>query len=258
MENKSQADAEIDTEAEALEKISSGINVWKWTLVATSIILIAAYCIYFGIHLKQELGKDAEKWGQFGDFFGGLLNPLVAFAAFYWLTQSVKIQKKELSDTQKELAKAAAAQRAQVKQSEKNIRIAALSAMVNYLQPRINKLEDEIDSLNTLIEDDKPRIVHLKRIITNQTNLSNEKRIHEENSKRELNLLLAAQRNRSADVEAKEIKKDELEIERNSYLGEIRLMANSESAGSGSRDSDQDPAETKTTNQLSNDAIAAG
>jgi hypothetical protein len=43
------------------------------------------------------------------------LNPLVAFFAFYWLTESVRIQKKELSDTRSALQKTSEAQEEQAK-----------------------------------------------------------------------------------------------------------------------------------------------
>lgn len=92
------------------KEMDFGIKRWQYGLIGFGLTLIAAYLIYFGIVLGQMPAQDAEKWGQFGDFIGGLLNPIVAFAAFYWLTQSVKIQKQELYETKKALQEAAKAQ----------------------------------------------------------------------------------------------------------------------------------------------------
>lgn len=92
------------------EQMERGIKRWQYGLIGLGLILISAYLIYFGMVLGQMPAQDAEKWGQFGDFIGGLLNPIVAFAAFYWLTQSVKIQKLELYETKKALQDAAKAQ----------------------------------------------------------------------------------------------------------------------------------------------------
>lgn len=126
------------------EALESQINWWKWGLSGAAGVLLLAYALYFGWHLGQKPALDAEKWGQFGDFFGGLLNPMVAFAAFYWLTQSVKLQKTELSETRKALEDSALSQREQVAQSERSTRIAALTAVLNALQQQINVLEAEV------------------------------------------------------------------------------------------------------------------
>lgn len=92
-------------------QMESGIKRWQYGLIGFGLALITAYLLYFGMVLGQMPSEDAEKWGQFGDFIGGLLNPIVAFGAFYWLTQSVKIQKLELYETKKALQDAAEAQK---------------------------------------------------------------------------------------------------------------------------------------------------
>lgn len=93
------------------ELMERGIRRWQYGLIGFGLTLVSAYLIYFGMVLGQMPAEDAEKWGQFGDFVGGLLNPIVAFAAFYWLTQSVKIQKLELYETKKALQDATVAQK---------------------------------------------------------------------------------------------------------------------------------------------------
>jgi len=103
----------VDTKQveQSREQMERGIKRWQYGLVGLGLTLISAYLIYFGMVLGQLPANDAEKWGQFGDFIGGVLNPIVAFAAFYWLTQSVKIQKQELHETKMALQEAAEAQR---------------------------------------------------------------------------------------------------------------------------------------------------
>lgn len=63
------------------------------------------------------LSSVPAEWGVFGDFFGGILNPLVAYAAFTWLTKSVRLQKEELTETRRALSDSADAQMEQVKLS---------------------------------------------------------------------------------------------------------------------------------------------
>lgn len=130
------------------EQMEQGIQRWQIGLIGLGLALIAGYTIYFGMVLGQMPAKDAEKWGQFGDFVGGLLNPVVAFAAFYWLTQSVKIQKIELEESRKALVHAADAQAGQVKNGHRSIQLAAATAIVNAHQERISKIEREILEIN--------------------------------------------------------------------------------------------------------------
>lgn len=51
-----------------------------------------------------------EALGQMGDFFGGMLNPILAFASFIALLYTIRIQSEELKLTREEFSKAAAAQ----------------------------------------------------------------------------------------------------------------------------------------------------
>lgn len=132
---------------ESPEAFNKRILRWRQWLTGFGALLIVSYVIYFGVLLGQNPAKDADKWGQFGDFFGGLLNPLVAFAAFYWLTQSVKLQKTELADTRKALEEAAEAQSVQAKNGHVSIKLAAITALVNILQSEISIKRDVIDSL---------------------------------------------------------------------------------------------------------------
>lgn len=55
------------------------------------------FCTLFG------LGKDREAWGQFGDFFGGLLNPIIAACTLFVAMRVWALQEKELKDTRTEL-----------------------------------------------------------------------------------------------------------------------------------------------------------
>lgn len=120
------------------ETLETRINGWKWGIAVFAVILITAYFWYFGSHLGQPAAENADKWGQFGDFIGGLLNPLVAFAAFYWLTQSVKLQKTELEATRAELKKTALAQDQQAQATTQSVRIAAMTALLNSIHHELS------------------------------------------------------------------------------------------------------------------------
>lgn len=70
----------------------------KWTLIFLAITLILFYFFnFYNTVLSQE------STAQFGDFFGGVLNPILGFATVILLVWSIQIQLKELKLTRDEL-----------------------------------------------------------------------------------------------------------------------------------------------------------
>ncbi len=93
-----------------LEKLRQRV---EWSTRIAFVILLLVILAYVGklwFLSGGRLANDPEVWGQFGDYVGGLLNPLIAFLAFYWLTQSVILQKEELAATRDALVDSANSQ----------------------------------------------------------------------------------------------------------------------------------------------------
>lgn len=69
---------------------------------ATPFILTAVAAIILFIYIYNQGGNPpnssilTDQLGTMGDFFGGMLNPILAFLAFIWLRKSVHIQQEEL------------------------------------------------------------------------------------------------------------------------------------------------------------------
>lgn len=106
------------------------IRWWLLSIAAVGLLAVGAYLGWFAGHLGRGIADDPEQWGQFGDYLGGFLNPLIAAAAFYWLTQSVRIQHRELAETRVELAKAAEAQAVQVELLRHSIELNGLGSQL--------------------------------------------------------------------------------------------------------------------------------
>lgn len=124
-----------------------------FTTAAIAVGAFAAYFIWFGLVLGEPLSDDTGTWGELGDFIGGLMNPIVAGCALYWLAMSVRLQKQELSDTRKELAEASAAQREQARMALLGIQLNSLSMQLNslttelgHVQERLSYVERRMDS----------------------------------------------------------------------------------------------------------------
>ncbi|MCV6639237.1 putative phage abortive infection protein [Candidatus Albibeggiatoa sp. nov. NOAA] len=96
--------------------------------VAAVIFVASPAILYFlvGVDILGFVGhKDTEigQWGTVGDYFGGMLNPILAFLSLYLLLQTIRIQSRELEASRQELelsrkefAKSASALEAQEQQ----------------------------------------------------------------------------------------------------------------------------------------------
>jgi hypothetical protein len=105
-----------------IARLEKQIELSKWILMAVIGVTIAFYAWNF----NGSFSSDRAVWGQFGDYLGGVMNPLMAFGAFYWLATSVLLQKKELSDTRDALV---ASQKAQQQQAETALAAAKIQAL---------------------------------------------------------------------------------------------------------------------------------
>lgn len=55
-------------------------------------LLIALVSLFYAKHFKGDISGEQEVWGQFGDYFGGVLNPILSFFAFCALLYTVHLQ----------------------------------------------------------------------------------------------------------------------------------------------------------------------
>lgn len=116
-------------------------------IVAAVVAGVVIGCYVYKMVLVDGLTDtgDPAAWGQFGDYIGGLLNPIMAALAFYWLTQSVRIQHRELSDTRASLKESAEAQVKHVLTAERAARISALVGFLSSYDAEIEQLRARQD-----------------------------------------------------------------------------------------------------------------
>lgn len=78
--------------------------------IAIALLPLLAYIGTFG----AKWSSSQEVWGQFGDFFGGFLNPLYALLAFVAVLYNLHIQGQQLETTRQEFQVASKAAQAQI------------------------------------------------------------------------------------------------------------------------------------------------
>jgi large-conductance mechanosensitive channel len=120
-----------------------------FVLVVLGLLVVGFYYFNFNSHiLKKEIWQNVfqnisesnDKWGAFGDYVGGILNPVIAAFAFYLIAKTYELQKTELEATRSLLELSTNAQKEQIK-------LAALTALLNSNLTRISMLESEKISL---------------------------------------------------------------------------------------------------------------
>lgn len=63
-----------------------------------ALTVIGAYLIA-GLLFNWSVSNDPQSWGPTGDYFGGILNPVIALAALVALIRATKLQKAEFEST---------------------------------------------------------------------------------------------------------------------------------------------------------------
>ncbi|WP_230538196.1 hypothetical protein [Janthinobacterium sp. FW305-129] len=66
-------------------------------------IIIAFYVLKFFPIFGSQLSEDTAVWGQFGDYIGGTLNPILSFLSVVLLIRSATLQKEANAELKKEL-----------------------------------------------------------------------------------------------------------------------------------------------------------
>lgn len=127
---------------EDLQQLDDRIRLSKRLIVGFGLILLISYFSWFIYH-SIPVSINSGDWGTLGDFIGGILNPIIAFSAFYWLTKSVRIQKEELVETRATLDDTLAAQSAQIKISAYTALISSATSEVDVLNTRLTYLCDQ-------------------------------------------------------------------------------------------------------------------
>lgn len=141
----------------------SDIHKWAIWIVASAVVVlalvIAAYAVRFG---RSSISSDPAAWGQFGDFLGGISNPILSFLTIAMLAVTIVLQarqlaisskelqlsRKELHLTRSELKRSASAQelseralRSQAKAAEATAQLATINALMEYYVGEIARFD---------------------------------------------------------------------------------------------------------------------
>lgn len=84
-------------------------GILKAVLGIAIVVLVAVVLTYFVYFLPPPLGITRATLGQTGDYFGGILNPILGFLSVFALLVTLVVQSRELKISTKELHNSASA-----------------------------------------------------------------------------------------------------------------------------------------------------
>jgi hypothetical protein len=94
-----------------------GVDAIEAKLVALTAafatLVFGAYFVFFAF--RKTIAGDPNSWGEFGDFFGGMVNPVVGIVTVILVVRTLKVTREEASSTRIELAKQSAQLEAQTR-----------------------------------------------------------------------------------------------------------------------------------------------
>lgn len=107
-------------------------------LVLAVIAAVSGYALWFGHELDLKTATNPADWGAFGDYIGGLLNPLISLFAFYWLGSSVRLQIRQIDDSAETMRQTATQQKAQAELALKSQELASINLELTAVQNEID------------------------------------------------------------------------------------------------------------------------
>ena len=173
----------------------------SWTVVAAALALSAAFALYL-FNFSSGLSKDQAVWGQFGDFVGGTVNPILGFLTVIALALTIVLQNRqlamsahelqlsrtELELTRQELKRSAEAQelsekalRAQAEAAQSSAKLAATNFLLGHYKDEIKRMQGSAypssdPRLTRLAEVQRREIVLTRMLDSLFTELSGENR----------------------------------------------------------------------------------
>lgn len=115
-------------------EIPASVKVFVAILGVSSLIFFIGAHVFYWMYRNKifligegvEFGDD--KWGQYGDFIGGVTNPVISLLTFGGLLYTILVQRRELSLQRRELSNSSQALKATQEELRQTKEIAASQA----------------------------------------------------------------------------------------------------------------------------------
>lgn len=131
-------------------------TVWPWILLGLFLFII---CILYLIQFHSfPWSQNPGDWGTIGDYFGGMLNPLVSALALFFLIKAYVTQKEELRETRRVLEETEKSNKKLSESQEKLVAIQYLMSIINCCYQKIEYLHKELSRCTDAIVNNRNTI----------------------------------------------------------------------------------------------------
>ncbi|MEJ1366304.1 MAG: hypothetical protein RPU42_14610 [Candidatus Sedimenticola sp. (ex Thyasira tokunagai)] len=107
-----------------------------------AISAVAIFAFYYSHFGHMEISETPANWGPFGDFIGGVLNPIVGLLALIGLLWTIYQNQVELSLAREEMSRSSEALEKNNEQSEKRSQIDNTLRVIDIIDQQITRLLD--------------------------------------------------------------------------------------------------------------------
>lgn len=117
-----------------------------WLLLVPATFALGAITTYAVAFRSMSAMEDPAAWGTFGDFIGGLMNPLVSVLTLFVAISVWRLQKAELELTRNEMAQTKDAMEDQAKTAEQQRREQRFFDFLSIYRSTVDSIEFEISN----------------------------------------------------------------------------------------------------------------
>jgi len=122
---------------------SNQLTKWlAWIFVSAIVIIMLVFLFYF-MSFNDGLSIKHDEWGTFGDFIGGILNPILSFFALTALLLTIILQNRELEATRSEISQSRLAAQEQVAHFKDESKKSDIYKTIQVLESRLERLYRE-------------------------------------------------------------------------------------------------------------------
>lgn len=117
---------------------------WIALIGATAACVLLGAFFFYWLHFgTNSPSTNPNEWGPFGDFIGGVTNPILSFFALLSLLLALVVQSKQLEATREQLSHAQETARKQISHMELQARKGDLHRSLQVLEARLERLYRE-------------------------------------------------------------------------------------------------------------------
>ena len=154
----------MGSEKDRVHKAYRQLQIMFALAVLFIILVMILYFSHFGV--TRTFHEDRGVWGQFGDYMGGVLNPIIALFALWGIIQTIRLQGEDLKLSAEALTESSKSLAEQVIHMTQEKTLYDLRQAIEHTEREIDQLLDQaVDAASS-----EGKAIRLREIIETKAN----------------------------------------------------------------------------------------